>query len=292
MPSPQHSTFQTVVFATDFSVFSQNAGLYASSLARQFGASLLVSHAFYLSQPALEVEAVSEVKSMQRQDLEAYLARRVERLGGGNFKSMAVLVEGDPREEIPRIAERNPAPVIVMGTHGGTLMGRGLLGSTAESILRTTRYPCLTVGPRVPALVSKSVPFQRILYATELHPAVAHAAPISVALAEEFHSKIDVLHVVGAEKIQHPGCFDKIEEEFYSALDQLVPMQAKEFCTPRSFVEVGAAHVQILRHIEEYGVDLLVLGIRKSAHVWTGCRETGAFYIVAHAPCPVMTVAD
>ncbi len=150
MMSPPHSVFQTVVFATDFSVFSQNAGLYASLLAGQFGASLLVSHAFYLSQPALEVEAMSELKSMQRQDLEAYLARRVERLGGGNFQSSAVLVEGDPREEILRIAEKNPAPVIVMGIHGGTLMGRGLLGSTAESILRTTRYPCLTVGPRVP----------------------------------------------------------------------------------------------------------------------------------------------
>ncbi len=110
MPSPQRSTFQTVVFATDFSVFSQNAGLYASLLARQFGAPLLVLHAFCLSQPALEVEVMSEVKSMQRQDLEAYLARRVERLGGGNIQSRAVLVEGDPREEILRIAERNPVP--------------------------------------------------------------------------------------------------------------------------------------------------------------------------------------
>ena len=69
-------------------------------------------------------------------------------------------------------------------------------------------------------------------------------------------------------------------------------MQAKEFWTPRSFVEVGNAHVQILRHIEEYGVDLLVLGIRKKAPVWIGSRESGTFHIVAHAPCPVMTVAD
>jgi nucleotide-binding universal stress UspA family protein len=201
MPSSQRSTFQTVVFATDFSVFSQNAGLYASLLARQYGAYLLVSHAFYLSQASLEVEVMSEVRSMQRQDLEAYLARRVERLGGGNFQSKAVLVEGDPREEILRIAERNPAPIIVMGTHGGTLIERGLLGSTAESILRNTRYPCFTVGPRVRALTPKSSPFRRILYATELHPAVASAATIAVAFAEEFHAKIDVLHVVPPNKI-------------------------------------------------------------------------------------------
>ena len=291
MVSPQHSTFQTIVFATDFSVFSQNAGLYASLLARQFGASLIVSHAFYLSQAALEAEVMSKARSMQREDLEAYLARRVERLGGKSFRSMAVLAEGNPHEEILRIAEGHPLPIIVMGTHGGSLVGRGLLGSTAESILRTTRYPCLTVGPQVPALSSQSATIKRILFATELHPAVANAAPIAVALAEQFHAKIDVLHVVRPKKIQHPGCFDKIEDEFYSVLDKLVPAQAKEFCTPRSFVEVGNAHVQILRHIQEYSIDLLVLGIRKSAHVWTGSRRSGAFHIVAHAPCPVMTVA-
>ncbi|HKV81422.1 MAG TPA: universal stress protein [Candidatus Sulfotelmatobacter sp.] len=292
MVSPNSSIFQTVVFATDFSIFSQNAGLYASLLARQFSATLLVSHAFYLSQPALEVEVMSHIKSMQRQDLEAYLARRVERLGGENYRSVPILAEGDPREEILRIAQGNPSPVIVMGTHGGNCVARGIIGSTAESIFRTTRFPCLTVGPRVPALIARPVPIQRLLYATEPHPAVVHAATIAVALAEEFHAKIDVLHVVGPEKIHHPGCFDKIEEQFYSDLDKLVPSQAKEFCTPRSFVEVGNAHVQILRHIEEYQVDLVVLGIRRSTHVWTSSRTSGVFHLIAHSPRPVLTVAD
>jgi nucleotide-binding universal stress UspA family protein len=292
MVSPNRSIFQTVVFATDFSIFSQNAGLYASLLARQFGATLMVSHAFYLSQASLEVEVMSDIKSMQRQDLEAYLARRVDRLGGENYRSVPILAEGDPREEILRIAERNPAPVIVMGTHGGNLIERGIIGSIAESILRTTRCPCLTVGPRVPALIAKPAPIQRILYATEPHPAVAHAATIAVALAEKFHAKIDVLHVVSPEKIEHPGCFDKIEQDFYLDLDKLVPSQAKEFCTPRSFVEAGNAHVQILRHVEEYHVDLVVLGIRRSMHVWTKSTKSGLFHIIAHALCPVLTVAD
>jgi nucleotide-binding universal stress UspA family protein len=131
MVSPQRPTFQTIVFATDFSVFSQNAGLYASLLARQFGATLIVAHAFYLSQAALEAEVMSKARSMQREDLEAYLARRVERLGGKSFRSMAVLAEGGPHEAILRIAERHPVPIVVMGTHGGSLVGRGLLGSTA-----------------------------------------------------------------------------------------------------------------------------------------------------------------
>ena len=47
---------KAVVFATDFSLCSQNAGLYAARMAAYFSAKLLVAHAFTLSQAALEVE--------------------------------------------------------------------------------------------------------------------------------------------------------------------------------------------------------------------------------------------
>ena len=47
---------KTVVYATDFSLCSQNAGLYAARMAAYFSAKLLVAHAFTLSQAALEVE--------------------------------------------------------------------------------------------------------------------------------------------------------------------------------------------------------------------------------------------
>jgi len=138
-PTQHYAPFQTVVFATDLSVFSQNAGLYASFLAQRLDAPLLVSHAFFLSQPALEVEVVSSLKSLQRQDLEAFLARRAERLGGGGIQSVPVLVEGEPAEAIGGIAEKHSAPIVVLGTHGGSILTRGIIGSTAESILRTMR---------------------------------------------------------------------------------------------------------------------------------------------------------
>jgi hypothetical protein len=39
-----------VVYGTDFTVCSQNAGLYAAQLARFFAAKLVVTHAFTVSQ--------------------------------------------------------------------------------------------------------------------------------------------------------------------------------------------------------------------------------------------------
>jgi len=48
---------KAVVYATDFSLFSQSAGLYAARIASHFSATLLVTHAFTLSQAALRLRS-------------------------------------------------------------------------------------------------------------------------------------------------------------------------------------------------------------------------------------------
>ena len=67
----QHVAIQldTVIFATDFSPASQNAGLYASAVSMRFGTNLVVAHAFTLTQAALEVEAEKPLASQQRSNL-------------------------------------------------------------------------------------------------------------------------------------------------------------------------------------------------------------------------------
>jgi len=56
---------KTVIYATDFSFGSKNAGLYAARMAAYFSAKLLVTHAFTLEQAALEVE-VGDRRSSSR----------------------------------------------------------------------------------------------------------------------------------------------------------------------------------------------------------------------------------
>jgi nucleotide-binding universal stress UspA family protein len=60
------------------------------------------------------------------------------------------VMEGDPVDMILRAAEETQSDVIVMGTHGRTGLGRLLLGSVAESVIRKAPCPVLSVKP-VPA---------------------------------------------------------------------------------------------------------------------------------------------
>lgn len=283
-------TLKTVVYATDFSLCSQNAGLYAARLAAYFSSTLLVAHAFTLTQAALEVEIVPKKVSQQRRDLEALLSKTAALLRSDSVEVSPMLLVGDPDVVIPALADRNSPSMIVLGTHGRGRLDRGIIGSIGERILRSANWPTLTVGPQVKQVSSQTFPFSRILFATDFTPTAANAAIYAVTFAEVFGARIDVLNVIQDDAIEHPDRLAELQKHFYSALDGLVPEQAREFCDPRTFVAVGSAHDRILDHIREESIDLLVLGIRKSSHLSMVMRTSGAFRIIADADCPVLTI--
>ncbi len=281
---------KTVVYATDFSLSSQNAGLYAARLATYFSATLLVTHAFTLSQAALEVESNQIQVSQQRKDLKSLLSQRILLLGARPIDTISTLLEGDPKNVIPALADNNAPAIIVLGTHGGGRLERGIIGSVAERILRSSRWPTLTVGPNVKPVSSQTFPFARILFATDLSSVGANAAIYAVTFAEVFGAEIDVLNVIQDDAVEHPDRLSDLQTHFFKRLELIVPQEAKEFCNPRTFVTVGKAHDRILEHIRERSIDLLVLGIHKSSHLSMEMRTSGAFRIIVDAECPVLTI--
>ena len=284
---------KTVIFATDFSDCSLKAGSYASLMARQLDAELLVAHAFILSYPAMEVEAEDGKlkKSAQRGDLETALAVEATRFGEDVKRATTVLREGDPREVIPHLAEENAPSLVVLGTRGRGRMERGIVGSTAEQILRATGGPALTIGPHVPACTPGCPPFQRVLCATGLHEGSVRGIPLAVAMAQAFGASLDVLHVVNPDDVGDPARFAEIQKRFQAKLAEVVPQHADAICNPRGRVEVGSAHERIPEYLRKFQIDLLVLSLRKSSHLWLQSRLSGAFNIIANAPCPVLTIA-
>jgi nucleotide-binding universal stress UspA family protein len=280
-----------VVFATDLSDWSRNAGLYAEFFAKHFAARLLVCHAFVPSQAAMEAEAEGTPVSRQRRDVNELLRQRASELSSTSVGTTPLLLDGIPEEVIPRLAGEYAPSLIVLGTHGGGRLERACIGSVAEEILRSTPWPCLTVGPHVPKAPSRAkLSLRRILYATDLTPAAAHAASFAVCFAEALGARIDILNVIRKEDVEHADRLHDLKQRFYDALDRLAPRYAREFCDSRTFVEVGEAHQRILEHIKDYSVDLLVLGIKKSSHLGVETRTSGAFQLLAAATCPVLTV--
>lgn len=145
MPIPR-----TILVATDFSEHAQRALDYAVDLAARIDAKVYLVHA--ISIPALGVPEMgvaygsmmmeSTVKEAQT-TLTALEARYRDR-GVIAGKHLEV---GDARDVIDRVAEQVGAELIVMGTHGRRGVRRVLLGSVAESVVRSAPCPVLTVRP-------------------------------------------------------------------------------------------------------------------------------------------------
>jgi nucleotide-binding universal stress UspA family protein len=196
--------FNAVIYGTDFSVCSQNAGLHSAFMAKHFSAKLLVAHALTLSQAALEVEIDGSLVSQQRQDLQLLLSQKASALVSGSFEAIPILLDGDPKDVLPRLADKYQPSLLVLGTHGGGWVVQKLIGSVAAEVLRSTRWPVLTVGPQVQRLTSGRSPLHRILYATDLTAAAARAAVFAVSLAQAFGAEIDVLNVIEGGAVDHP----------------------------------------------------------------------------------------
>ena len=286
-----NQNLKTVIYATNFSLSSQKAGEYAARIAAYFSATLLVVHTFTLSQAAMEVESVESHLSAQRKDLMSLLSKQASHLSSNTVEAVSTLLEGDPNEVIPSLADRNSPSMVVLGTHGGSRLERRIVGSTAEKILRSTNCPSLSVGPLVRPVNSTKFPFESILFASDFTPSGARAAALAVSFAETLGAKIDVLNVIQEDDIGNPDRLSILQTKFYGALDGLVPQQAKEFCDPKTFVADGKAHDLILKYIREKNIDLLVLGIQKTSHLGMEMRSSRAFQLIVDAECPVLTIS-
>jgi nucleotide-binding universal stress UspA family protein len=72
------------------------------------------------------------------------------------------LKEGAPATEILRTARALECDLIVMGTHGRTGVGRLLMGSVAEEVLRKAPCPVLTVKTAIPGEVLAEKPVAEV----------------------------------------------------------------------------------------------------------------------------------
>jgi nucleotide-binding universal stress UspA family protein len=145
-----------ILVPVDYSVHSREAIRAAAELSSRFDASVTLVHVFelltgieaslayslpegyLLFTPKQIDDLTTEYRKLlagAKRDAEAAGARRVE----------AQQLQGTPAFAILELAKSDGFDLIVMGTHGRTGVGRVMLGSVAERVLRAAPCPVLTV---------------------------------------------------------------------------------------------------------------------------------------------------
>lgn len=136
-----------ILVPTDFSECSERALEYAFELASKLGATVHLLHVYAppVSPESVDftVLATGEIHNAAVESLE----RVVQKAPPGAKLGERQVLMGDPRGVIVQTAQRLGADLIVLGTHGRKGFKRLVLGSVAETVVRSAPCPVLAVRP-------------------------------------------------------------------------------------------------------------------------------------------------
>lgn len=284
----------TILFPTDFSEKAQQTFALACSLARDCGARLVV---LYVVLPPMGREQLEIQRDPDHYYAGLWKMLHEMQAPNNDVRVEHRLEEGHAPKRILEVAQEMDAGLIVLGTHGRTGLGRLLLGSVAEQIVRKAGCPVLTV--RIPSSAETTPechstwPVMTILHPSDFSACSKDALQLACSLAKDCGARLIVLHVTSVpDKGNGSPGLPLVREEYLAKvrqdLNKLQPPDPQLFFETR--VEEGDPVTEILRVAEETRAGLIVMGTHGRTGLGHLLMGSVAEQVVRKGPCLVLTL--
>ena len=166
-----------------------------------------------------------------------------------------------------------------MGTHSPGPIGKLLVGSVAESVLRTANAPVYVVGPAVVDGASRNFATRTILCGVSLHESSSMVAGFAAELAAEHNARLFLQHVIRPQERQEVlagRSIDQIEAELVS----LIPHELGHLGRPEGGGRIDLGHdgpLEARLILVERSVSCFLLGLYRGQRPPSGtaCRDRG-----------------
>lgn len=293
-----------VLFATDFSDASEAALPYVAALSNRYGALTHVAHVLpdvtFLRPGSPDPAVMGSIYEDSHSAAQGKINKLSKRLR--SIPHRTYLRHGKIAQAMDELAAEQNVQLLIAGTHGRTGLGKLVMGSIAEEILRQVKCPTLTVGPKVAGhsynrggaseLLPSRVNIRQILYATDFKQPADEAIAYAISLAVQFGAKLALLHVIedyGEHLQEKPGPI----ENALRKLDEVIPNDPELECEVELLAQFGVAAESILQTAAAREADLIVLGAKPTKGnlaTTTHLSRTVAYRVIVGASCPVLTV--
>ena len=284
--------FRNILYATDFSAAAANAIPYVKRIAKHYEADLIALNVHSPTvNPMTPPEAWAAAEAAEEACEQQHREELLRTFAG--IPAQVLIEEGGIQANLQAAIEKYHTDLVVIGTRGRTGLGKLLLGSVAEEILRKATCPVLTVGPYADESRGADGRIREILYATDFSSENPVAAEYAVSLAQEFQARLVFLHVVPQMQPNDLVMASDVVTSSKALLEKLLPAEAKDWCKPEYLVEQGNAAEKILELAHFRECDLIVLGVKPEGGVPGAAIHlpiSTAHKVVSHASCPVLTV--
>ncbi|MDQ2050706.1 universal stress protein [Natronolimnohabitans sp. A-GB9] len=270
--------FDRILVPTDGSGPANAALEYAGEIAAR---EQITVHVLYVTDPDEDSAVASE-----------QLAESREWAGDDTAPIIDDVETGDPQSAILDYATDNDVDAIVMGTRGRQGVGRLLLGSTTESVVREAPVPVLVV--RGAAEVRRRYPLETILVPTDGSPHAEAALEQAAVVGRHHDATVHLLSVVDVS----PAALDerddlrleRLETHAEDVVDEGVATVEEMGADATGAVKHGSTHRVIRSAADDVGADLLVMGTHGRSGLDRLLLGSVTERVLRRAPAPVLTV--
>lgn len=294
------SLFSTIVVGVDGSEPSISAVTLGARLAREHDGRLILANAANWIPVVAQLETAAPfdpnplIEGIREQG-EALLREACEVAKAFGVLALPRATDGEPVESILRIAHDERAQVVVMGTHGRRGLGRMVIGSTTEALLRASDIPVLTVRGKTSDSDRRC--FERIFVAiddSEPSDAAVGAVlelPPEDRLQVTFASVADFDRAAGLRGHFHDAMIRKVlRDRARRIVDRALDSAGSKHISAQGRVIEGTTDYEVLAEAREDNADLIVMGSHGRRGIQRFLLGSVAEKIVRSAPIPVLVV--
>lgn len=254
--------FSRILVATDFSKPATQALKMAILISQTFGAKLSLVHAatpisYGIDAGPVPIEVLNADLDADKEEINQLVLSEP---GLSQLKPSITVAYGEAIDLINQVSHKEQIDLIVVGSHGASGLERLALGSVAVAVLHQSRCPVLIVGPQCKL---EQYPFRSILFATDLKTTGLRGAQYAAGLAERFHSKLTLLHVIKQQLMPPIREAEPMKARIKQNLKRLIPPDAEHYCKAQVRVEYGKAAEVIAAVAESEFASLIVIGLRE-----------------------------
>jgi nucleotide-binding universal stress UspA family protein len=177
-----------------------------------------------------------------------------------------------------------------MGTHSPGPIGKLLVGSVAEAVLRTAKVPVYIIGPDVVAGTYRNFATRTILCAVSMQDASHVVAEFAAELTARHNARLVLQHVIRPQEraeVLAGRSIDEVEDDLRS----LIPIELQGQISVQVVVVPGDPTEELLYQSRAQQADLIVLGAQGASAFAAITRHGVVYKVLAHAHCPVITLS-
>jgi nucleotide-binding universal stress UspA family protein len=226
-------------------------------------------------------------------DLTLNLAKRLELMVDQSRKRGIVMrwqMKAGPIAEglADAVGELEP-DVLFLGAYGNNRLDRKVLGTTAESLLRTLPCPVVTIGPKTVKKNFDPTQAARVLCPVDFPEDVNDRLSIIARLAKALSADVELVHVVDVSH-EHSRPHNAVDTQF--EFDLLVGRFQLEGVLAHSTLLYGPPERVITEYAQAVNANYIMFGLHHDGHSSSYSRKSLVAKTIKDAPCGVFTFAQ